>query len=102
MELTAVCAALEDHPDGQLHICVDSDYVYNGASGLASHWRENRWLTKSSRKPVANQDLWERFLTALQAREVEPTWECIPGHNGNAWNELCDKLAVAESRSFSL
>ena len=102
MELTAVCVALEDHPEEQLHICVDSTYVFNGVTTLVWHWRENGWLTKSSRKSVANQDLWKRLLTALHMREVEPTWERIPGHDGNVWNELCDKLAVAESRSVSL
>ncbi|HEY5320036.1 MAG TPA: RNase H family protein, partial [Galbitalea sp.] len=86
------------HPNEALHIRVDSTYVFNGVSTLVWHWRDNGWLTKSSHKPVTNQDLWERLLTALEAREIETTWERIPGHNGNVWNELCDKLAVAESR----
>lgn len=42
---------------------------------------------------VANRDLWEELLAALEPHEVTFTW--IKGHAGHAENERCDALATA-------
>ena len=45
------------------------------------------------RKPVANQDLWQRLQTQRERHQLTAEW--TRGHAGNTHNERCDQLAVA-------
>ena len=54
-------------------------------------WVKNQWRT-ANRKPVKNQDLWERLLELSQRHEVH--WHWVKGHAGNEYNERVDKLVV--------
>lgn len=91
MELRAAIAALEvlDRPS-EITVVTDSTYVRNGVTSWIENWKRNGWKT-SARKPVKNEDLWQR-LDAAQSRH-QVTWEWIKGHAGHPENERADQLA---------
>jgi ribonuclease HI len=53
-------------------------------------WKARGWRT-ADRKPVKNQDLWERLDAAVARHQVQ--WRWVKGHNGDAGNERADQLA---------
>src|SRR5213078_3432178 len=60
MELTAVIRALEAlKRPSELRIFTDSEYVRRGITEWLRSWKARGWKT-AERKPVKNQDLWER------------------------------------------
>jgi ribonuclease HI len=103
MELLAVISALEllekeALSPRKLILCTDSQYVQKGMSEWILSWKRNNWRT-SDKKPVKNQDLWQR-LDALSAR-FPIRWQWVRGHAGNEYNERCDELtqiAIASLR----
>ena len=100
MELTAVIEALSllKRPC-KVTLTTDSKYVADSVTkGWVYGWKKRGWK-KSDGKPAINVDLWERLLPLLQTHEVEFVW--IKGHAGHKYNEICDKLAVAESHKFT-
>lgn len=52
---------------------------------------EKRGWKTASKKPVANQDLWQQLDTLCQQRDVD--WHWVKGHAGHAGNEKADELA---------
>lgn len=91
MELMAAIMALEvlERPSA-ITIITDSAYVKNGITGWLHGWKKNGWKT-AAKKPVKNDDLWQR-LDAAQARH-DVTWKWIKGHAGHDENERADELA---------
>lgn len=75
----------------------DSRYVMNGVQDWMPRWKANGWKT-ASKKPVANQDLWEQLDQAVQRHEI--TWHWVKGHAGNEFNERCDQLARSAAESI--
>jgi ribonuclease HI len=53
-------------------------------------WKRRDWKT-ADRKPVKNQDLWERLDALAAAHDVE--WHWVRGHSGHPENERADALA---------
>ena len=99
MELTAVIEALSllKRPC-VVTLTTDSKYVSDSVTkGWVYGWQKRGWK-KSDGKDAINVDLWQRLLPLLQTHEVTFVW--IKGHAGHKYNEICDKLAVAESRKF--
>ena len=95
MELQAVIAALEAaitaYP-GQIQgikVYTDSQYVQKGITQWIKNWKNKGWKT-SGGGPVKNQDLWRR-LDAL-ALDLPLSWQWVRGHQGDEYNERCDKL----------
>jgi ribonuclease HI len=93
MELTAACAALEalNRPCA-VTLYTDSTYLKNGITQWMPKWIKNGWRT-ADKKPVANQDLWERLHAAARRHDI--TWKWTRGHAGNPENERVDRLAAA-------
>ncbi len=91
MELLAAIAALEalDRPSA-ITLVTDSAYVKNGVTQWIHGWKRNGWRT-AAKKPVKNDDLWQRLDTAQDRHDV--TWEWVMGHAGHPENERADKLA---------
>lgn len=91
MELTAAIEALEalKRP---MKVCLwtDSEYLRQGITTWLAGWRKRGWRT-ADKKPVKNQDLWERLDAARQRHEVE--WRWLKGHAGHLENERADRLA---------
>ena len=101
MELMATLEAVRAF-SGPLLVVSDSTYVvYCFRDG----WWE-KWLRKggvnAKREPVANRDLWEPLVEAVQARgNVDFRW--VKGHSGDRWNDEADRLAVeAGTRQVNL
>ena len=91
MELTAVIRALEalKRPVAA-QIYTDSQYVMRGTMEWLPAWKARGWRT-AGRKPVKNQDLWERLDALSTQHRLE--WHWVPGHAGVAGNERVDRLA---------
>ena len=94
MEILAVISALRKMKKGDVaEIFTDSTYVQNALTkGWLNNWKSNGWLT-TGKKPVLNQDMWQELDKLLQDRIVNFKW--VRGHNGNTFNEWCDRLAYA-------
>jgi len=91
MELMAVIRALTAaHRHTSVEIHTDSQYVKNGMQTWMKNWKKNNWRT-ADKKPVKNQDLWQK-LDEL-AQDIEIHWVWVRGHNGEEFNERCDELA---------
>ena len=114
MELQAVIAALEalfptphsllpnpreDLPPinakpEMLTVYTDSQYIQKGMTLWIKNWKSKGWKT-SDKKPVKNQDLWQRLdalVSALVTGGFSINWVWVKGHAGNMYNERCDKL----------
>jgi ribonuclease HI len=103
MELTAACVALETIDEGHLvTVYSDSSYLVNCMRrGWYKMWRENGWFNYRN-EPVANRDLWERLLEAMQ-RHKEVRWRKVRGHSKTqgphkSGNDRADELAVAAKK----
>ena len=91
MELTAVIRALEAlKRPVRARLYTDSQYVRRGITEWLSAWQARGWRT-ADRKPVKNQDLWERLAELAAAHQIE--WHWVPGHAGVPGNERVDRLA---------
>jgi ribonuclease HI len=91
MELQAVLHAVT-HLYGPIHIFSDSTYVVNCFRDRWWQGWERRGWKNSSKKDVANQDLWKPLVAAYKEGDVHFTW--VKGHSGDEWNEIADQLAV--------
>ena len=91
MELTAVIRALEalKRPT-EARIFTDSEYVRRGITEWVKNWKARGWKT-ADRKPVKNQDLWERLDALAAGHKIE--WRWVKGHFGVPGNERVDQLA---------
>ena len=91
MELTAVIRALEalKRPT-EARIFTDSEYVRRGITAWVKSWKARGWKT-ADRKPVKNQDLWERLDQLAAGHRIE--WRWVKGHSGVPGNERVDQLA---------
>ena len=84
MELTAVVRGLEAVPAGaQVTVYSDSQYLIKTMHG---EYRQ-----------IKNTDLWDRLREASVGLHVDYEW--VKGHNGNKWNEHCDRLAQEAMKS---
>jgi ribonuclease HI len=91
MELTAVIRALEAlKRPVEARIYTDSQYVRRGITEWLGVWKVNGWRT-ADRKPVRNQDLWQRLDELAARHRLE--WHWVPAHAGVPDNERVDKLA---------
>ena len=91
MEMMAAIAALEAlKRRSRVAITTDSNYLRDGITKWVHGWRRNGWKT-ADKKPVKNQDLWERLHALTLKHEVE--WHWVKGHAGHAENERADALA---------
>src|SRR5690606_18726757 len=93
MELTAAIMALEAlKQPSRVTMYTDSQYLRNGITRWLHNWVRNGWRT-ADKKPVKNQELWERLYAATQRHEIE--WKWVRGHTGDEHNEHVHQLATA-------
>ncbi len=95
MELTAVIEAIEAvKGDKTIKLFSDSAYVVNAFhQNWIGKWLAKRWKN-SSDEPVANKEMWQRLLKAMEGKEVE--FIKVKGHADNENNNRCDELARNE------
>ncbi|WP_243544737.1 ribonuclease HI [Pseudodesulfovibrio tunisiensis] len=102
MELLAVITALDSLTRScSVDLYTDSKYVQQAITkDWLGNWQKNGWKT-SAKKPVKNQDLWQRLLPLIKKHDVSFRW--VKGHAGHPENERCDDLArTAASGSYLL
>ncbi len=68
----------------------DSQYVIKGITEWLPSWKARGWRT-ADRKPVKNQDLWERLDQLAGQHTLR--WQWVKGHSGDPGNERVDELA---------
>jgi len=91
MEMMAAIAALEAlKRPSRVRLHTDSTYLKDGITRWIHAWKARGWKT-ANRKPVKNQDLWQRLEAALAGHDVHWVW--IKGHAGHPENERADELA---------
>ncbi len=91
MELIAVIEALSAlKQPSRVTLHTDSAYVKNGITSWIHGWKAKGWVT-ADRKPVKNQDLWQRLDALRQRHQVD--WRWVKGHAGDPGNERADALA---------
>ena len=93
MELMAAIAALEAlKRPCEVHLHTDSMYLKDGITKWLAGWIKKGWKT-ADKKPVKNQDLWQRLDAARERHQV--SWNWVRGHAGHELNEEADALARA-------
>jgi ribonuclease HI len=93
MELMAVIMALGALKRGvSAKVHTDSLYVLKGLNEWLPQWKARGWRT-ADKKPVKNQDLWERLDAEAARHELQ--WQWVKGHSGHPENERVDALANA-------
>ena len=91
MELMATINALKEvNSDDLIEIYTDSKYVKNGIEEWIVNWKKNGWIT-TSKKPVANKDLWIQLNEIKSMKEIE--WNWVKGHSTDKLNNEVDLLA---------
>ena len=92
MELMGAIMGLEalTKEDCQVVLTTDSQYVMKGITEWMDSWKSRNWKT-AAKKPVKNQDLWQRLDEACQKHQIE--WQWVKGHSGHDENERVDALA---------
>lgn len=95
MEILSAIKALERiHEPSKIIIHSDSRYLIDGITKWIIGWMNSGWKTKSKPKgPVKNDDLWKQLYKLSKPHDIE--WKWVRGHDGNAFNEKVDQLAVA-------
>jgi ribonuclease HI len=74
----------------RIELYTDSQYVRNGITVWMRDWKRRGWKT-ADRKPVKNQDLWQRLDELAAGHEIH--WHWVKGHAGHPENERADELA---------
>lgn len=91
MELMAAIMALEALKEPcAVALYTDSKYVMDGLTQWMAGWKRNGWKT-AAKKPVKNQELWQRLDAAVARHTVK--WHWVKGHAGDVMNERADELA---------
>ena len=83
MELLAIVSVVNSlPPNSSVTIHSDSQYSINVLSG--------RWRASENLRII---NLYRRLVAE---KNIKVTFEWVRGHNGNAYNELCDQMARGE------
>ncbi len=91
MEMMAAIAALEAlKRPSPVRLHTDSTYLKDGITKWIHAWKARGWKT-ANKKPVKNQDLWQRLEAAIEPHQV--TWFWVKRHAGHPENERADQLA---------
>lgn len=73
----------------RIDVYTDSTYLRNAfEQGWLEKWKKNDW--KRSGKEVLNVDLWKELVNLSMNFKIN--WKWVKGHDGNEFNEHCDKL----------
>jgi ribonuclease HI len=98
MEIKAALEAVLAN-DGPLEVVSDSTYV---VKCFNDRWWESwvaRGWTNKARQPVANRDLWQPLIDAVQAQPGRVRFTWVKGHSSDVMNDLVDRLAVEAART---
>ena len=99
MEMTAALEALRAlEAPSSVRLHTDSAYLVNAfKQNWMRNWKRNGWKN-SSKKPVANKDLWQALLEMTARHDVE--WVKVKGHADDELNNEVDRLAVSACQQY--
>ena len=98
MEIMAAIAALEAlKKPCVVELYTDSVYLKDGVTKWLEGWKAKGWKT-AAKKPVKNQDLWQRLDLILPRHDI--SWHWVKGHNGDPGNEKADLLATTAAKTL--
>jgi len=98
MELTAVLEALKKLKEPcKVNLYTDSQYIANAINDWIYNWSKENWSI-AKKKNIKHLDKWKKIYDLLKIHDVKAIW--IKGHDGNYYNELCDKYAREEARKL--
>jgi ribonuclease HI len=98
MEIKAALEAVLAN-EGPLEVVSDSTYVVKCFTDRWwEGWVARGWMNKA-RQPVANRDLWEPLINAVQAEPGRVRFTWVKGHSSDVMNDLVDRLAVEAART---
>ncbi len=91
MEMMAAIMSLESlRQPCKVDLYTDSTYVQKGMTEWLKGWKARGWKT-ADKKPVKNDDLWQRLDDAAARHDIK--WHWVRGHDGHEMNERADVLA---------
>lgn len=93
MEMSGAIGALRALPGNDstpVAVFCDNELVSKGMNEWLAGWIARGWRT-ATKKPVANQDLWQELVALAAGRSI--TWHWVKGHAGDPHNEEVDRLA---------
>lgn len=82
------------HKTNGVTIYTDSAYAYNTFTKWIFDWHNRGWK-KADKKTPENLDIIQEYWNYYN-KGWRVNFELIPGHNGNPYNELVDKLATGK------
>ncbi|HET7487474.1 MAG TPA: ribonuclease H [Acidimicrobiales bacterium] len=98
MEVRAALEAVTS-VDGRLEVVSDSTYVVNCfRDRWWESWKARNWRNKAG-QPVANRDLWQPLIEAVQDEPGRVRFRWVKGHSTDAMNDLVDRLANEAART---
>ena len=91
MELTAAIKAIESVDINEsIMLHTDSTYVQKGITEWIINWKKKNWIT-STKKPVANKDLWLKLDEYNVSRDIKWTW--VKAHqSGNSNDSIYNNM----------
>ncbi len=100
MEIMAAIKALESlKSPSDIELYSDSAYLVNTFElGWIEQWKRNHWRN-SDKVLVKNIDLWQKLDALTDFHNVK--FLKVKGHADVEYNNICDKLAVAETKRIS-
>ena len=94
MELTAVIEGIGMLKERcEIDVYTDSKYIVDAVNGWLANWIRNGWIT-SAKKPVKNVSYWKSIIELSEKHNIK--WHWVKGHDGNTYNEECDRMAREE------
>ncbi len=99
MELMAAITGLEKLiKPCEVVLYSDSKYLTDAFNKCwIDGWIRRGWK-RGKNEEVKNVELWQRLLKAMEPHDVTFVW--VRGHDGNVFNERCDKLATEAADSM--
>jgi len=100
MEILAAIKALESlKSPSDIELYSDSAYLVNTFElGWIEQWKRNHWRN-SDKVLVKNIDLWQKLDALTDFHNVK--FFKVKGHADVEYNNICDKLAVAETKRLT-
>lgn len=99
MEIMAIIIGLQMILEpANITIYSDSKYVVDAfQKKWVQKWQKINWDRGEKGGAVKNAELWKQLISLMEIHKVKFIW--VKGHNGNQYNEECDRMAVAAAKT---